>query len=159
MLPPHEGPEPGYAPVCFPCTCISAMRSLAHRSFPEPPAHNGPNSSLSQAYDVIPPRHLAPTVGPAVALAGVFIRTGNLLKTGERVLSGLMQRFGSQHQVFDNEGYFGQGPMPAIGNHFTFGTFDVYVAIAQPFVYPQVVHVAEDPPCGSRPAHHSPREL
>ena len=102
---------------------------------------------MSQAYAVTPPRHLAPTVGPAVALAGVFIRTGNLLKTGERVLSGLMQRFGSQHLVFDNAGCFGQGPMPAIGNHFTFGTFDVYVAITQPFVYPQVVHVAEDPPC------------
>ena len=37
--------------------------------------------------------------------------------------------------------------MPAFGNHFTFGTFDVYVAIAQPFVYPQVVHEAEDSPC------------
>ena len=58
-----------------------------------------------------------------------------------------MQRFGSQHLVFDNAGCFSKGPMPAIGNHFTFGTFDVYVAIAQPFVYPQVVHVAEDPPC------------
>ena len=65
-----------------------------------------------------------------MALAGVFIRTGNLLKTGERVLSGLMQRFGSQHLVFDNVGCFSQGPMPAIGNLFTFGTFDVYVAIA-----------------------------
>ena len=76
-------------------------------------------------------------MGPAVALAGVFIRTGNLLNTGERVLSGLMQRFDSQYLVFDNAGCFSQGPMPAIGNHFTFGTFDVYVAIAQPFVYPK----------------------
>ena len=48
-----------------------------------------------------------------------------------------MQRFGSQHLVFDNVGCFSHGPMPAIGNHFTFGTFDVYVTIAQPFVYPK----------------------
>ena len=123
------------------------MHPTVHRPFPEPPAHQGPFSSLSQAYDVIPPRHLAPTVGPAVALAGVFIRTGNFLNTGERVLSGLMQRIDSHYLVFDTAGCFSQGPMPAIGNHFTFGTFDVYVAIAQPFVYPQVVHVAEDPPC------------
>ena len=82
-----------------------------------------------------------------MALAGVSIQTGNLLNTGERVLSGLMQRSGSQYLVFDNAGCFSQGPMPAIGNHFTFGAFDIYVAIAQPFVYPQVVHVAEDPPC------------
>ena len=59
-----------------------------------------------------------------------------------------MQRIDSRYLVFDNAGCFSQGPMPAIGNHFTFGTFDVYVAIAPPtFVYPQVVHVAEDPPC------------
>ena len=86
-------------------------------------------------------------MGPAVALAGVIIRTGNLLKTGERVLSGLMQRFGSLHFVSDNAGCFGQGPNPSVGNLITFGQFDVYVAIAPPFVYPQVVHVVEDPPC------------
>ena len=123
------------------------MRSFASHPLPEPPAHNGPNLSLSQAYVVTPPRHLAPTVGPAVVLAGVNIRMGNLLKTGERVLSGLMQRFGSLHFVFDNAGCFGQGPNPSVGNLITFGQFDIYVAIAPPFMYPQVVHVAEDRPC------------
>ena len=96
---------------------------------------------------VLPPRQLAPNVGPAVALAGVFIRTGNFLKSGERVLSGLMQRFGSLHFVHDNAGCFSQRPNPRNGNLVTFGEFEVYVAIAPPVVYPRVVHVAEDPPC------------
>ena len=44
------------------------MRSSAHRPFPEPPAHNGPNLSLSQAYDVIPPRQARPDLGPRLGV-------------------------------------------------------------------------------------------
>jgi hypothetical protein len=76
-------------------------------------------------------------VGPAAALAGVFIRTGNLLRSGERVLSGMFQRFGSLHFVDDNAGCFGQSPRPQGGNVISFGEFEVFVAIApRPFVYP-----------------------
>ncbi|KAK1669459.1 hypothetical protein QYE76_057618 [Lolium multiflorum] len=41
------------------------------------------------------PRHLAPTVGPSASAAGVSIRTGLTITTGERVASGLVWRFGS----------------------------------------------------------------
>ena len=79
---------------------------------------------------VLPPRQLAPTVGPPAALAGVFIRTGNFLTSGERVLSGVMQRSGSLHLVHDNAGCFSRGPNPRNGNLIMFGDFEIYVAIA-----------------------------
>src|SRR4051794_25620430 len=107
------------------------MRNNTHRPFPDPLVPHGPNSSLSQAYAVNPPRHLAPTVGPAVVLARVKIRTGNLLGTGERVMSGLMQRSGSQHLLFDNTGRLRQAPsIPPIGFRIIFGTVDVLFAVA-----------------------------
>ena len=52
-----------------------------------------------------PPRQLAPTVESAAALAGVFIRTGALIASGERVLCGLVHRFGSLNVVSDNAGF------------------------------------------------------
>ena len=123
------------------------LRSLAQYPSSVPPASIGPNISHPMASAVLPPRQLAPTVGPVAALARVFIRTGNFLRSGKRVLSGMMQRFGSLHFVHDNAGCFSQGPAPCNGNLVTIGKFDVYVAIApRPFVYPQAVHVAADPP-------------
>ena len=62
-----------------------------------------------------PPRQLAPTVGPAAALAGVFIRTGSFIASGERVLCGLVHRFDSLNVVSDNAGCFGSRPLPRNG--------------------------------------------
>ena len=56
-----------------------------------------------------PRRQLAPTVGPAAALAGVHIRAGILTVSGERVVSGLVQRLGSLDFVNDNAGGFAGG--------------------------------------------------
>ena len=73
-----------------------------------------------------------------MALAGVFIRTGNFLRSGERVLSGMMQRFNSLHFVHHNAGCFSQGPNPRNGNLITLNDFEVYVAITpRPYVYPE----------------------
>jgi hypothetical protein len=91
-------------------------------------------------------------MGPAVALAGVKIRTGNIITTGERVLSGLMLRSGSRHLIFDNTGRLRQGPIPAIGYRISFGAVNVLFAVAPPAspppsLYPRAVQEAEDPPC------------
>src|SRR4051794_17213366 len=99
------------------------MHSPVHRPIPKPPAHNGPNSSLSLGMCCSPRRHLASTMGPVVALARVKIRTGNLLNTSQRVMSGVMYRSGSQHLLLDNTGHLLQAPsIPPIGFRITFGT-------------------------------------
>ena len=48
-------------------------------------------------------------MGPAAALAGVHIRAGLLIASGERVLSSLVQRLGSLDFVNDNAGCFANG--------------------------------------------------
>ena len=53
------------------------------------------------------PLQLAPTVGPAAALAGVLFQTGSMDVTGKRVLSGLIHRVGTQNALLDNAGCFG----------------------------------------------------
>jgi hypothetical protein len=86
-------------------------------------------------------------VGPAAALAGVFIRTGSVIaSTGERVVSGLVQRFGSLDFVSDNAGCFGNRPLPRSGSFINFSADKVYVVINTTCVYPVQVHVAADPP-------------
>jgi hypothetical protein len=55
-----------------------------------------------------PRRQLAPTVAPAAAPAGIHIRTGFITTSGERVVSGLVQRLGSLDFVSDNAGNFGK---------------------------------------------------
>ena len=101
---------------------------------------------------VTPPRQLAPTVGPAAVLAGVFIRTGSVLPSGKRVVCGLAQQFGSLCFVDDNTGCFGSRPLPASGDIILFGSHQVYVATELPYAYPEKVRVAEDPPslCAAR---------
>ncbi|KAK1617033.1 hypothetical protein QYE76_022550 [Lolium multiflorum] len=99
------------------------------------------------AYAVTIPRHLAPTVGPSASAAGVFIRTGLTITTGERVASGLIWRFGSLDCVSDNAGCFADRPFPAGGNVISFGGFDVYVATVAPPRYPrEIVRCASPPP-------------
>src|SRR3954447_14784063 len=88
---------------------------------PDPQRSSGPNSSHPVSSAVTPPRQLAPTVGQPAALTGVFIRTGNLIGTGERVVSGLVQRLGALRFVSDNAGCFGNRPFPSKGQFITFG--------------------------------------
>ena len=95
---------------------------------------------------VTPPRQLAPTVGPAAALAGVYIRTGNLLVSGERVVSGLVQRLGHLRFVSDNARCFGSKPLPANGRFIEFGAHEVFVGTSSVHCYPERVVVAADPP-------------
>src|SRR3954454_15636020 len=113
---------------------------------PDPQRSSGPNSSHPVASAVTPPRQLAPTVGQAAALAGVFIRTGNLIGTSEHVVSGLVQRLGALRFVSDNAGCFGNRPFPSSGQFITFGDLEVYVGIVPMRRYHDSVQVAEDPP-------------
>ena len=94
-------------------------------------------------------------MGPAAALAGVFIQTGSILPSGERVVCGLAQQFGSLCFVDDNAGCFSGRPLPASGGIILFGDLQVYVATELPHVYPEMVHVAEDLPslCAARGQH------
>jgi len=109
---------------------------------------------------VTPPRQLAPTVGPVAALAGVFIRTGSITTSGERVLSGLVCKLGDMHFVSDNAGCLGSKPIPVNGCLITFGSIHTYVATELVCKYPARVLDAEDPPifcaargrCVTRPA-------
>ncbi|KAK1612691.1 hypothetical protein QYE76_036364 [Lolium multiflorum] len=112
------------------------------------------------AYAVTIPRHLAPTVGPSASSAGVFIRTGLTITTGERVASGLIWRFGSLDCVSDNAGCFADMPFPAGGSVISFGGFDVYVATVAPPRYPrQVLRCASPPPRAGTSAPASPAEV
>src|SRR4051812_46231543 len=108
---------------------------------------------------VPPPRQLAPTVGPAAVLAGVVIRTGNFLNTGERVVSGLVQRLGLCDDVRDNAGSFRGKTPPRNGVFIGLGEHRVYVGVDVTGIYPHQVVVAGEPPRGaaSRPSgeHHA----
>src|SRR4051794_41163036 len=86
-------------------------------------------------------------MGPAAALAGVKIWTGiKMVSSGERAVSGLLQRYGRLCFVADNEASFGREPFPFNGSIFQFGDHEVYIATVKSHVYPRVVHVAADPP-------------
>ena len=106
---------------------------------------------------VTPPQQLAPTVGPAAAPAGVFIRTGSIGSSGVRVVSGLVHRFGSLSFVSDNAGCLGNNPLPRNGSIINFGDHEVYVATEFVRHYPRKVVLAEDPPsvCAARGRHSS----
>ena len=106
----------------------------------------GPTMNLPMVPVVTKRRQLAPTVGPAAALARVYIRTGSIISSGERVVCGLAQQFGSLCFVDDNAGCFGSNPLPASGRIICFGAHQVFVATELLRVYPAMVHVAEDPP-------------
>src|SRR4051812_41684470 len=97
---------------------------------------------------VSPPRQLAPTVGPAAVLAGVKIRTGNFMHTGERVVSGLVQRFDIWDYVSDNASSFrSRAPPPARNDIFiNLGAHKIYIGIDTSCVYPHRVIHAGDPP-------------
>src|SRR3954466_12292871 len=108
---------------------------------------------------VPPPRQLVPTVGPAAVLAGVVIRTGNFVNTGERVVSGLVQRLGLCDYVRDNAGSFRGKTPPRNGIFIGLGEHRVYIGVDVTGVYPHQVVVAGEPPrsTASRPSgeHHA----
>ena len=76
----------------------------------------------------------------------MFIRTGSIIASGERVLCGLAQQFGTLCFVDDNAGCFGSRPLPASGTVLSFGELQIFVATELPREYPAKVLVAEDPP-------------
>ena len=83
---------------------------------------------------------MAPTVGQPAALAGVSVRTGS--SSAERVVCGLVHRFGSFDFVTDNAGDFGGRAMTEGGTVLSFGAHLVYVATVIDREYPELVHVA-----------------
>jgi hypothetical protein len=85
-------------------------------------------------------------MGPAAVLAGVFIRMESMIaSSGERVVSGLVQKLGALEFVSDNAGCFGSRPFPRNGRFITFGTHEVYVRTGSVCRYPEWVLKAADP--------------
>src|SRR4051794_3597968 len=116
------------------------MLSLLRAPSPIPPASQGPTSSHPMASVVTPPRQLAPTVGPAAALAGVKTRTGiKMVSSGERAVSGLVQCYGRIFFVANNAESFGREPFPFNGGIVQFGDHEIYIAAVKHHVYPRVV--------------------
>src|SRR3954471_23144546 len=107
---------------------------------------------------VPPPRQLAPTVGPAAVLAGVMIRTGNFINTGERIVSGLVRRLDLCDYISDNAGSFRGKTPPRNGVFISLGMHQVYVGVDVTGVYPHQVVVAGEPPlnAASRPPRARP---
>ena len=73
-----------------------------------------------------------------------------MLPSGERVVSGLVQKHGFLDFVSDNAGCFGSAPMPRNGRIVSFGSHRVYVATTHVRRYPEKVLVADDPPAMRR---------
>jgi hypothetical protein len=85
-------------------------------------------------------------MGPAAALAGVFIRTGSVVASiGERMVFGLVQRLGALKFVDDNASCFKTRPFPRNGRFITFGAHEVYMGTVSACRYPERVLVAVDP--------------
>ena len=86
-------------------------------------------------------------MGPAAALAGVHIRAGLLTISGERVVSGFVQRLGSLDFVSDNAGCFANGgKFPKNGSIIEFGSHRVYYGTVPERQCLSPVLVAPDPP-------------
>src|SRR3954467_11634269 len=102
---------------------------------------------------VSPPRQLVPTVGPAAVLAGVMIRTGNFINTGERVVSGLVRRFDLCDYGSDNAGSFRGKAPPRNSVFISLGMHQVYIGVDVSGIYPHQVVVAGESPlsAASRP--------
>jgi hypothetical protein len=86
-------------------------------------------------------------MGQIDVLARVFIRTGSVIaSSGERMVSGLVQRLGSLSFISDNTGCLDGRPFPRNGRIMTFGSHEVYVGTERVCRYPEQVLVAADPP-------------
>ncbi|KAK1630215.1 hypothetical protein QYE76_004530 [Lolium multiflorum] len=98
-----------------------------------------------------PRQQLAPTVGPAAALAGFHIRAGLFTISGERVVNGLVYRLGSLDFINNNAGcFYNGGKFPKNGRIIEFGSHRVYLATVPVRQYPSPVLVAPDPPRSDR---------
>jgi hypothetical protein len=85
-------------------------------------------------------------VGQIDVLAGVFIRTGSVIaSSGERMVSGLVQRLGSLSFISDKAGYLSGRPFPRNGWIMSFGSHEVYVGTERVCMYPEQVLVVADP--------------
>jgi hypothetical protein len=69
-----------------------------------------------------------------------------IASSGERVVSGLVQRLGSLSFISDNAGCLGGRPFPRNGWIMTFGSHEVYVGTERVCRYPEQVLVAANPP-------------
>ncbi len=97
-----------------------------------------------------PRRQLAPTVGPAAALAGVHIRAGLLTISGERIVTALVERVLDMDFLNDNAGCFANGgKFPKNGRIIEFGSHRVYLGTVPERQYLSPVLVASDPPRSS----------
>jgi hypothetical protein len=77
-------------------------------------------------------------MGQIDVLAGVFIQTGSVIaSSGERVVSGLVQRLGSLIFISDNAGCLAGRPFPRNGRIMTFGSHEVYVGTKRVCRYPE----------------------
>jgi hypothetical protein len=86
-------------------------------------------------------------MGQIDVLAGVFIRMGSVIvSSGERVVSGLVQRLGLLSFISDNAGSLGGRPFPRNGQIITFGSHEVYVGTERACKFPEQVLVMMDPP-------------
>src|SRR3954462_14619933 len=93
-------------------------------------------------------------MGPAAVLAGVMIRTGNFIHTGERIVSVLVRRFDLCDYVSDNVGSFKGNTPPRNGVFINLGMHQIYVGVDTSDVYPHQVVVAGETPLS---AHNGPR--
>jgi hypothetical protein len=85
-------------------------------------------------------------VGQINVLAGVFIRMASVIESsGERMVSGLVQRLGSLSFIFDNVGCLDGRPFPRNSWIMSFDSHEVYVGTERVCRYPEQVLVAADP--------------
>ena len=110
-----------------------------------PSVRSAPTMNYPLVPVVPPPRQLAPTVGPSMALAGVSVRMGSL-PSGDRTVCGLAQQFGNLCFVEDNAGCFRGRPLPANGTVILFGAHQIFVGTEPASIFPEHVRVAGDPP-------------
>jgi hypothetical protein len=100
---------------------------------------------------------LAPTVGPAAALAGVHIRAGLLTIDGERVVTALVDRVLDTDFINDNAGCFANGGIfPKNGRIIEFSSHRVYLGTVSERQYLSPVLEAPRPAkifTNSRAAH------
>jgi hypothetical protein len=86
-------------------------------------------------------------MGQINVLARVFIRTGSVIvSSGERMVSGLVQRLGSLSFISDNADCLGGRPFPRNGRIITFGSHEVYVGTERACRFSEQVLVTVDPP-------------
>src|SRR3954468_872350 len=88
-----------------------------------------------------------------------MIRTKNFIHTGERVVSGLVQRFDLCDYVSDNAGRFRGKTPPRNGVFINLGMHQIYVGVDTSGIYPHRVIVAGEPPLSTASSPHGERPV